>query len=91
MPFGFKRSRHRSDSYLLYLFRLGSNRHPRSCADVWQKGCERRRPQIKSIDLIASLVNLAIWAGITYWFFVHYAELHTKIVKVHSKNEPEEG
>jgi hypothetical protein len=37
-----------------------------------------RSPQVKSIGLIASLVNLAIWAGITYWFFVHYAELHTK-------------
>jgi APA family basic amino acid/polyamine antiporter len=37
-----------------------------------------RSPQIKTIGLIASLVNLAIWAGITYWFFVHYAELHAK-------------
>jgi len=26
-----------------------------------------------------SLINLAIWAGITYWFFVHYAELHGKV------------
>lgn len=34
--------------------------------------------KIQKIGLIASLVNLAIWAGITYWFFVHYAELHAK-------------
>jgi APA family basic amino acid/polyamine antiporter len=38
-----------------------------------------RSPQVKSIGLILSLVNLAIWAGITYWFFVHYAELHSKM------------
>lgn len=35
-------------------------------------------PKIGSIGLIVSLVNLAIWAGITYWFFVHYSELHAK-------------
>lgn len=32
--------------------------------------------KIQKIGLIASLLNLAVWAGITYWFFVHYAELH---------------
>ncbi len=37
-----------------------------------------RSSQVKSIGLIASLVNLAVWAGITYWFFMHYAELHSK-------------
>ncbi len=34
--------------------------------------------RIRKIGLIASLANLAVWAGITYWFFVHYAELHGK-------------
>ncbi|HEX8638071.1 MAG TPA: amino acid permease, partial [Pyrinomonadaceae bacterium] len=33
---------------------------------------------IQKIGLIASLANLVVWAGITYWFFVHYAELHAK-------------
>lgn len=35
-----------------------------------------RDDKIQKIGLIASLINLAVWAGITYWFFVHYAELH---------------
>ncbi|MFN7946530.1 MAG: amino acid permease [Blastocatellia bacterium] len=35
-----------------------------------------RSSQVKNLGLIVSLVNLAAWAGITYWFFVHYAELH---------------
>jgi amino acid transporter len=30
------------------------------------------------IGLIASGVNLLIWAAITYWFFAHYAEMHAK-------------
>lgn len=34
--------------------------------------------RIQKIGLLASLVNLAVWAGITYWFFMHYAELHAK-------------
>ena len=33
---------------------------------------------IQKIGLFASLINLAVWAGITYWFFAHYAELHSK-------------
>jgi APA family basic amino acid/polyamine antiporter len=37
-----------------------------------------RDENTRKIGLIASLVNLAVWAGITYWFFVHYAELHAK-------------
>lgn len=37
-----------------------------------------RDDRIRTIGLIASLVNLAVWAGITYWFFAHYAELHGK-------------
>ncbi len=32
----------------------------------------------QKLGLIFSLVNLVVWAGITYWFFVHYAELHAK-------------
>lgn len=35
-----------------------------------------RNAQTRNIGLTASLINLAIWAAITYWFFVHYAELH---------------
>jgi APA family basic amino acid/polyamine antiporter len=34
--------------------------------------------KVQKIGLLASLVNLAVWAGITYWFFMHYAELHAK-------------
>ncbi len=37
-----------------------------------------RDPKVKSIGLAVSLVNLIAWAGITYWFFVHYAQLHGK-------------
>jgi APA family basic amino acid/polyamine antiporter len=37
-----------------------------------------RSASIRKIGLVASLVNLIAWAGITYWFFVHYAELHGK-------------
>ena len=37
-----------------------------------------RSAKVKSIGLIVSLANLAVWAAITYWFFVHYAELHAK-------------
>jgi len=37
-----------------------------------------RNPKTRQIGLIASLLNLAAWAAITYWFFVHYAELHAK-------------
>ncbi|MBS1807134.1 MAG: amino acid permease [Acidobacteria bacterium] len=37
-----------------------------------------RSAQVKTTGLIVSLANLVVWAGITYWFFVHYAELHGK-------------
>jgi heme/copper-type cytochrome/quinol oxidase subunit 4 len=37
-----------------------------------------RNEKTQKIGLIAALVNLAVWAGITYWFFVHYAEMHQK-------------
>jgi len=37
-----------------------------------------RDPKTRQIGLVASLLNLAAWGAITYWFFVHYAELHAK-------------
>lgn len=37
-----------------------------------------RSAQTRNIGLALSVANLAIWIGITYWFFVHYAELHAK-------------
>jgi APA family basic amino acid/polyamine antiporter len=37
-----------------------------------------RSSQTRNIGLALSLLNLAIWIGITYWFFAHYAELHAK-------------
>lgn len=33
-------------------------------------------PKLRAAGLAASLANLGIWAGITYWFFQHYKELH---------------
>lgn len=38
----------------------------------------KRSAQVKNIGLVVSVVNLLVWAGITYWFFAHYAELHGK-------------
>lgn len=35
-----------------------------------------RSASVRTVGLIASLINMAVWIGITYWFFVHYAELH---------------
>ncbi len=35
-----------------------------------------RSSSTRNIGLIATLLNLAVWIGITYWFFMHYAELH---------------
>lgn len=37
-----------------------------------------RSQQVKTIGLALSVVNLLVWAAITYWFFIHYAELHHK-------------
>lgn len=37
-----------------------------------------RSASTRTIGLVATIANLGIWIGITYWFFVHYAELHTK-------------
>jgi APA family basic amino acid/polyamine antiporter len=36
-----------------------------------------RTKQTQMTGLLLSVVNLVIWGGITYWVFVHYAELHT--------------
>lgn len=35
-----------------------------------------RSETVYKVGLIGSLLNLAIWIGITYWFFTHFAELH---------------
>lgn len=35
-----------------------------------------RNAKTRNMGLILTLVNLAIWIGITYWFFMHYAQLH---------------
>jgi amino acid transporter len=37
-----------------------------------------RSAQVRNLGLIISLANLIAWGGITYWFFVHYAEIHGK-------------
>ena len=37
-----------------------------------------RTTQTRNLGLALTLANLGVWIGITYWFFVHYAELHTK-------------
>jgi amino acid transporter len=37
-----------------------------------------RDAQTKTIGLGLSVLNLLIWGAITYWYFIHYAELHTK-------------
>lgn len=37
-----------------------------------------RNPKTATIGLAASLINIVVWAGVTYWFFVHFAELHRK-------------
>jgi len=36
-----------------------------------------RSAQVKMAGLLVSLVNLLVWAAITYWFFAHYAEMKT--------------
>lgn len=37
-----------------------------------------RNPQTARIGLMLSGVNLLVWLGVTYWFFLHFAELHQK-------------
>ncbi len=36
-----------------------------------------RSAQVKMVGLLVSLVNMAVWIGITYWFFAHYAEMRS--------------
>ena len=36
----------------------------------------RRNPKVRNMGLILSVINLVVWAAITYWFFAHYAEFH---------------
>lgn len=45
---------------------------------MYGKKSSGRSAQTKMLGLIVSLLNLAAWAGITYWFFAHYAQLHGK-------------
>lgn len=45
---------------------------------MYGKKAGGRSAQTKTLGLIVSLLNLAAWAGITYWFFAHYAQLHVK-------------
>jgi APA family basic amino acid/polyamine antiporter len=37
-----------------------------------------RSKQTQMVGLALSVINLLVWAGITYWFFVHFDELHAK-------------
>jgi APA family basic amino acid/polyamine antiporter len=37
-----------------------------------------RDDKTQKLGLILSLANLAAWAGITYWFFMHLTEMHAK-------------
>lgn len=36
----------------------------------------KRSTRTRNLGLALSVINLAVWAVITYWFFIHYAELH---------------
>ena len=42
---------------------------------MYGKNDNRRNPQVKTIGLLVSLINLVVWIGITYWFFAHFAEM----------------
>jgi APA family basic amino acid/polyamine antiporter len=35
-----------------------------------------RSPQVRTIGLIASIVNLVFWVGIFYWFLTHWSDFH---------------
>ncbi|HMQ04450.1 MAG TPA: amino acid permease [Pyrinomonadaceae bacterium] len=37
-----------------------------------------RDRRTRNLGLVLTLANLAVWLGITYWFFAHYAELHAR-------------
>ena len=46
---------------------------------MYGKGDKTKRSEsTKKIGLLLSVTNLVVWIAITYWFFVHYAELHHK-------------
>jgi APA family basic amino acid/polyamine antiporter len=36
-----------------------------------------RNASVQKYGMIFSIANLLIWAGITYWYFAHYAQLHS--------------
>jgi basic amino acid/polyamine antiporter, APA family len=42
---------------------------------MYGKKDSRRSAQTKNLGLLVSVLNLLVWAGITYWFFAHYTEL----------------
>jgi hypothetical protein len=35
-----------------------------------------RSQQVRTIGLIASVVNLLVWLGVFYWFLTHWSEFH---------------
>ncbi|NBO63928.1 MAG: amino acid permease [Acidobacteria bacterium] len=37
-----------------------------------------RSVTVRQVGFIVSFVNLFVWVGFTYWYFVHYAEMHGK-------------
>lgn len=37
-----------------------------------------RSPQVRMIGLIGSLINLAVWVGVFYWFLTHWSDYHHK-------------
>ena len=49
-----------------------------SATPIGDDRSKARTSQTQMLGLAVSLINLAVWAAITYWFFAHYAELHHK-------------
>lgn len=41
-----------------------------------RSGTTGRSDKVRTAGLFVSVLNFVAWAGITYWFFVHYSELH---------------
>jgi APA family basic amino acid/polyamine antiporter len=37
-----------------------------------------RSSQVRTIGLVATVINLAFWCGMFYWFLTHWADYHTK-------------
>jgi basic amino acid/polyamine antiporter, APA family len=37
-----------------------------------------RSPQVRTIGLVATVINLVVWVGIFYWFLTHWADFHHK-------------